>query len=87
MIYLGGYTVRTHIPKYESALNVLLKDLALRCLGIPEVHHLIQQLIDDDEVVAYRFFLKFFEVFNQDLCESMEEEDDLRGVGVAFGQS
>lgn len=36
-------------------------------MGIPEIHHLVQQFINDDKVVPNGFLLEFFEVFREDL--------------------
>jgi hypothetical protein len=64
--------------------NVFLEDLRLGGLRVAKVHHLIQQLIYNDEVVADGFFLKRLEVFGEDLDDLVEEEEDLGGIGVAF---
>ena len=47
--------------------DLLLQYLALRSLWITKIHHLIQQLIDDDEIVPYRLFLQLFEILREDL--------------------
>lgn len=57
--------------------DVFLQDLTLGGLGEPKVHHLVHELVDDNEVVPDTLFLQLFEVFNQDLREAMEEDDDL----------
>ena len=48
-------------------VHALLQDLALRRLWVPEVHHLVQELIDDHKVVSYRLFFEFLEIFHEDL--------------------
>ena len=68
-------------------MDALLENLALCCLREAEVHHLVHELVDDDEVVADRFLLEFFEVLDENLHQSMEEQDDFCSIGVAFGQS
>ena len=61
-----------------------MENLALRCLRITEVHHLIHELVDDDKVVADRLLLQLFKVFDEDGDEAVKEEDDFCGIGVAF---
>ncbi len=65
--------------------DVFLQDLGLGYLRIPEIHHLIEQLVDDDKVVADGFFFEFFEIFNKDVAELVQEEQDCGGVCVLFG--
>ena len=62
----------------------LLQDLALRCLRIPKVHHLVHQFVNDDKVVADRLFFQLLEVFNEHLNKPMQEDDNLGSVGVPF---
>ena len=57
-----------------------MQNLALRCLGVSEVHHFVHELVDDDEVVSNRLFLQFLEVLDQDLNETVQEEDDFGGI-------
>lgn len=63
-----------------------MQDLALCCLRISKVHHLIQQLVNDDEVVPDTLLLQHFEVFGEHLHDLVEEEEDLGGICVSFGQ-
>ena len=49
----------------SRGIDALLENLALRCLRITEVHHLIHELVDDHEVVADGFLLELLEVLNQ----------------------
>ena len=67
---------------YEA--DPLLQYLTLRSLRIPKVHHLVQQLVYDDEIVPYRFLLKLFEILGKNLDDFVQKEEDLRGVGIAF---
>jgi hypothetical protein len=65
-MYLRGYkSARMH--KYKERPAILLQYLGLRCLWVPEIHHLIQQLIDDDKVVPYTLLFQLFEVFGEDI--------------------
>lgn len=47
--------------------DVLLQDLAFGRLRVSEIHHFIQELVDDHKVVSDRFFFEFFKVFREDL--------------------
>ena len=67
-------------------IHILLQDLALRRLGKAEVHHLVHELVDDDEVVADGLFLEFLEVLDEHLYEPVQEQNDLRGICVSFGE-
>ena len=62
-----------------------MEDFALGSLRVAEVHHFVEELVDNDEVVSYTFFFEFFEVFGEDFDDFVEEEEDLGGVAVAFG--
>ena len=53
-------------------------------MRVPEIHHLIQQLVYDDEIIPYRFLLEFFEILGEYLDDFVQEEEDFGGVGVAF---
>lgn len=83
------------VPEQSSALpktlagflNSLLQDLAFCGLWITEVHHLIQQLIDDDEVVSDTLFLQLLEVLCKHLDDLVKEEKDFGGIGVPFRES
>lgn len=69
---------------HDNMKDSLLQYLTLRRLGIPEIHHLVQKLVDDDEVVAYALLLQLLEVLGEDLDDLVQEEEDLGGVGVAL---
>ena len=64
----------------------LLEDLALGRLGIAKVHHLVHELVYDDEIVSYRLLLELFKVFDEDLGEPVEKGDDLGGIAVLLGE-
>ena len=66
--------------------DVFLEYLGFCSLRVTEIHHFVEELVDDDEVVADGFFLEGFEVFGEDGDEAVEEEEDGGGVGVAFGE-
>lgn len=49
--------------QYHTRLgDVFPEDLGLHCLGISEVHRLVQQLVDDDEVITDGLLLQLAEV-------------------------
>ncbi len=64
--------------------DVLLQDLGLGGLGVAKVHHLVQQLVYDDEVITNGLFLQGFEILGKHLDDLVEEEQDLGGIGVSF---
>ena len=64
--------------------DVLLEDLGLGRLRVAKVHHLVEQLVYDDEVVADGFLLEDLEVLGEDLDDLVQEQEDLGGVGVAL---
>ncbi len=47
--------------------DVFLQDLGLGRLRVAKVHHLVEKLVDDDEVVADGFLLERLEVLGEDL--------------------
>lgn len=53
-------------------------------MRVPKVHHLVQQLVDDDKVVSDTLFLKLFEVLREDLDDLVQEQEDLGGICVAL---
>jgi hypothetical protein len=65
---------------------VFLQYLGLGGLRVAEVHHLVQQLVDDDKVVADALLLELLEVLGEDLDDLVQEQQDLGGVGVALGE-
>ena len=56
-------------------------------MRITKIHHLVQQLVYDDEIVPYRFLLEFFEILCKDFDNFVQEEEDFGGVGVALRES
>ena len=66
--------------------DVFLEDLGLGGLRVAEIHHLVEELVDDDEVVPDGFFLELLEVFGEDLHDLVEKEEDLGGICVSFGE-
>jgi len=65
--------------------HALLQDLALCRLRVTKIHHFIQKLIDHNKIVPYTFFFKLLEVFDENMSEPVEEEDDFCCVGVVLG--
>jgi len=53
-------------------------------LRIAKVHHLVQQLVDDDEVISYTLLFQLFEIFCEHFDDLVEEQEDLSGIGVAL---
>jgi len=53
-------------------------------LRISKVHHLIQQLVDNDEVISYTLFFQLFEIFGENFDDFVKEEEDLGGIGIAL---
>ena len=82
----GDRRARLHLEPVRLLRDVLLQDLGLGRLRVAKVHHLVEQLVDDDEVVADRLLLELLEVLGEDLDDLVQEEEDLGGVCVALGQ-
>lgn len=61
--------------------------LSLRCLWVSKIHHLIQQLVNDNEVVPYALLLQLLEVLGEDIDDFVEEKEDLGGVRISFRES
>lgn len=72
--------------RVEQILNALLKNFGFCGLRISEIHHLVEQLINNDEVVSYTLLFELFEVFCEDLHDLVKEKEDLGGIGVALCQ-
>lgn len=64
--------------------NVLLQDLGLGGLGVAKVHHLVEQLVYNDEVVTDGLFFEDLEVLGEDFDDFVEEQEDLGSIGVSF---
>lgn len=70
----------------NAPVVLLLQDLALCCLWVSEIHHLVEQFVDNDEVVANTLLLQHLEVLREDLHDLVKEEKDLGRIGVFLGQ-
>lgn len=55
-------------------------------MRVAKIHHLIEQLVNDDEIVPDGFLLELLEVFGEDLHDLVEEKEDLGGICVSFGE-
>lgn len=75
---------RLHLQLVALLRDVLLQDLGFGGLRVAEVHHLVEELVDDDEVVADGFLLEGLEVLGEDGDEAVEEEEEGGRVGVAL---
>jgi len=64
-----------------------LQDLGFGCLRVSKVHHLVQELVDDNKVVPYTLLLQFLEVLCEHLNDFVQEQQDFGRIGVAFGES
>ena len=53
--------------------DVLLENLRIGRLRKAEVHQFVEQLVDDDEIVANGFLFEFFEVFTEDAHAFVEK--------------
>lgn len=87
MLTNGACHLPTCHSTTSSGFHLLLQDLALCCLRVSKVHHLVQQFVDDDKVITNTLLLEDLEVFGEDLHELVEEEKNLGGICVSFGQS
>lgn len=61
-----------------------MEDFRFCCLWVTKVHHLVEEFVDNDKVIADRFFFEFFEVFGEDFDYFMEEKEDFGGIRVAL---
>lgn len=85
-MYLKPYEQHCLPSCSVTIVVLLLQYLALRSLWVSEVHHLIEQFIDDNKVVANTLFLQDFEVFREDLHNFVEEEEDFGRISVLLCQ-
>ncbi len=66
--------------------DVFLEDLGFGGLWVAKVHHLVEELVDDDKVIPDGFFFELFEVLGEDFDNLVEEEKDFGGIGISFGK-
>jgi hypothetical protein len=55
-------------------------------LRVAKVHHLVQKLVYNNEIVADGFFFESLEVLCEYLNDFVEEEEDLGSICVALGE-
>jgi hypothetical protein len=56
-------------------------------LRITEIHHLVQQFVDNHKVVPYTLLLEFLEVLCEHLHELVQEQKYLGSICVSFCES
>lgn len=69
-----------------SSPVLLLQNLALCRLRVSKIHHLVEQFVNDDKVVSNTLLFQHLEVFGEYLHNLVEEQKDLGGIRVSFGQ-
>lgn len=79
-MYLRLSTGGTYWRGKTRGVNRLLENLGLGCLGVSEIHHLVQQLVDDDEVVPDTLLLELLEVLRKYFDYPMQEQQYLRRI-------
>lgn len=62
-----------------------MKDFRFSCLRMAKVHHLVEKLVYNNVVVPDTFFFELLEVLGKDLHDFVQEEQNLSGIGVSFG--
>lgn len=73
----------THLLQSMAFLSdVFLENIRIGRLWKAEVHHFIEQLIDDNEVISNGFFFEFFEIFTKDTNTFVEKWKNHRHIGV-----
>lgn len=82
-MYLRRNYVRNESHDQKAGI-ILLQDLCFGRLWVSKVHHLIQQLVDDDKVIPYALLLKLLEILCKDLDNLVQEQENLGGICVAF---
>lgn len=55
-------------------------------MWVAKIHHLVQQFVDNDKIIPDTFLLQHLEVFREHLHDLVEEEEDLRRIGIPLGQ-
>ena len=53
-------------------------------LGVAVIHHLVEQFVDHDKVVANGFFLDIFEVAFENIDKGVEEGEDHDSIVILF---
>jgi hypothetical protein len=64
-------------------MTALLENLGLGGLRVPKVHHLIEELEDDDEIVADGLLLQLLEVLGQHFDKLVQKDKNGGGIGVS----
>lgn len=62
--------------------DVFLQDFAVGRLWKSKIEHFVEQLINDDEIVADRLLFELLEVLGEDLNDFVQHCEDERDVGV-----
>lgn len=55
-------------------------------MWVAKIHHLVQQFVDNDKIIPDTFLLQHLEVFRKHFHDFVEEEEDLRRIGIPLGQ-
>ena len=69
------------------SLNVLLQDLDLSDLWVSMVHHLIEELVSDYEIVPETLVLELLEVALEYVSNLVEESEHHGDIGISFGHT
>ena len=90
--FVGLLSDVSEVKKWEEIRDAqdgygLLENLALCCLWIAKVHHLVHELVNDDEIVSDALLLELLEVFDEHWDETVKEDDDLCSICVSLGES
>lgn len=67
---------------YLVSAYALLQDLALCRLGVSKVHHLIEQLIQNNEIVTNRLLLELLKVLLKYTSQLVQKENNLCSITV-----
>lgn len=60
-------------PGRSALRDLLLQYLALRGLGVSEVHHLVEQFVYNDKVIPDALLLQHLEILGEHLDDFMQE--------------
>lgn len=77
---------RGNVELVRLLCDVLAQNLALGELRVTKVHHFVQQLVDDDKVVANTLFLQILKVLLKHLASLVQVHKQRSHVGVAPGE-